>query len=147
MIIHIDPIQESDFAKLVELFKEFAIYEKVPERMTNTLDQMNLEKDMINGFVAKNESDEIIGYVIVFFAYYTWVGKSLYMDDLYVREEYRGKGVGTLLINKVKEYAIEKKCNKLRWQVADWNDLAIGFYKSIGAQIDNIERNCDLMLK
>jgi GNAT superfamily N-acetyltransferase len=86
-----------------------------------------------------------MGYVTYFFAYYTWTGKSLYMDDLYVREKYRRKGLGALLINKVIDYAKEEKCNKLRWQVSNWNEPAITFYKSLGAEIDNIEQNCDII--
>lgn len=68
------------------------------------------------------------------------------MDDLYVKPEFRINGIGTKLINKVIEFAKDSKCHKLRWQVSKWNKPAIDFYKKIGATIDYIERNCDLIL-
>ncbi|MFA5045776.1 MAG: GNAT family N-acetyltransferase [Paludibacter sp.] len=145
MIIRIRKIEERDFPGLIDLFKEFALFEKVPERMMNTVEQMLKEKTHINGFVAVNDKDEIMGYVTCFFAYFTWIGKSLYMDDLYVRPAYRGKGVGTLLINEVIAFAKAENCKKLHWQVSGWNKPAIGFYESLGATIDPMESNCDLV--
>ncbi|WP_029903975.1 GNAT family N-acetyltransferase [Prevotella sp. 10(H)] len=145
MNIKTEPIQESDFEELISLFHEFAAFEKLPENMVNTAERMKREKEYIHGFVARNEDGIIVGYVNFFFAYYTWTGKSMYMDDLYVRQEYRGKGIGTLLINKVIDKAKEENCNGLRWQVSEWNHPAITFYKSLGAKINDIERNCDLI--
>lgn len=144
--IRISKITESDFKGLEFLFREFATFENLAERMTNSVQQMIREKDFICGFTAKDEDGNIVGYATCFFAYYTWVGKSLYMDDLYVREQYRGMGVGSALIKKVIDYAREHDCNKIRWQVSDWNAPAIDFYKHLGAVIDNVERNCDILL-
>lgn len=146
MTYRIVKITDEDFDTLVSLFHEFALFEKLPEKMINTVERMKEEKDFINGFVVKDQRNKIVGYVTFFFAYYTWTGKSLYMDDLYVRPEYRGKGLGSKLINKVIDFAQKNKCNKRRWQVSNWNHPAIGFYKSIGAQIDDVESNCDLLL-
>ncbi|NDV97222.1 GNAT family N-acetyltransferase [Dysgonomonas sp. 521] len=140
----INPIEEKDFKELVALFLEFATFEKLPEKMTNSEEKMKAEKDYFHGFIARDENNEVIGYVTFFFAYYTWVGKSLYMDDLYIREKYRGKGFGSLLINKVMDHARQTKCNRLRWQVSDWNEPAIAFYKNLGTKIDDTERNCDI---
>ncbi len=147
MDITIREIAESDFSTLVALFKEFAVFEKLPEKMVNTVEKMQEEKDYINGFVAVDSNNGIIGYVICFFAYYTWIGKSLYMDDLYVKPEFRGKGLGTQLINRVIDFAKQEKCSKLKWQVSDWNKPAIEFYKSLGAEISWTEQNCDLILR
>lgn len=144
MTIYIQPIQEKDFEELASLFQEFATFEKVPEMMTNSVEKMKEEKEYFHGFVARDENENILGYVTYFFAYYTWVGKSLYMDDLYVRDEYRGKGVGSNLINKVISFAKEQKCNRLRWQVSNWNHPAISFYENLGAEINKTEMNCDL---
>ncbi|MTK54057.1 GNAT family N-acetyltransferase [Paludibacter sp.] len=146
MSIQIRPIEEADFTQLVALFKEFAIFEKAPELMTNTVEKMIAEKDYINGYAAVNEENTIIGYATCFFAYYTWIGKSFYMDDLYVKPEYRAQGIGTKLINSIIDLATKEHCSKLRWQVSEWNTPAIGFYKSLGAQINETERNCDLIL-
>lgn len=146
MNITIREIKADDFTGLIKLFTEFATFEKTPEKMTNTVDRMTVEQEFFNGFVALNDSEEIVGYVTHFFAYYTWIGKSLYMDDLYVKEEFRGHGIGTELINKVIEYAKTTNCQKVKWQVSEWNKPAIEFYKSLGASIDSVESNCDLLL-
>ena len=106
---------------------------------------MHKEKELINCLVAETESKEIVGYVVYFFAYYTWFGKSLYMDDLYVKDTFRGKGIGSSLINAVINFARKEDCHKLRWQVSGWNKPAIEFYKKLGATIDDVERNCDLI--
>ncbi|MDR3652680.1 MAG: GNAT family N-acetyltransferase [Paludibacter sp.] len=145
MTVTIRKIDEHDFHVLITLFNEFALFEKLPEKMTNSVEQMLIEKEYLTGFVAVNTEDEILGYVTYFFGYYTWIGKSLYMDDLYVRPDFRGVGVGTQLINEVIAFAKAKNCKKLRWQVSEWNKPAIDFYKSLGANVDAVESNCDLV--
>ena len=146
MNISLRPAVENDYPAIVEMFREFAHFEHLDERLTNTVEQMKNEMEFFNCFVAVNNGDEIVGYATYFFAYFTWTGKSLYMDDLYVKENYRGAGIGKLLINKVIEFAKVSGCHKLRWQVSDWNAPAIAFYAGLGAEVDNQERNCDLKL-
>ena len=138
--------KETDYSQIVVLFKEFAKFEKLPEKMTNSVDRMIKEKDFFNCFVAETCDKKIIGYVTYFYCYYTWIGKSQYMDDLYVEPEYRANGIGTKLIHEVIDFAKKSKCHKIRWQVSVWNKPAIDFYKNIGATIDNVEQNCDLIL-
>lgn len=144
-MVTIKKIEENDFEELVALFLEFATFQNQPEKMKNSVEKMISEKDFLHGFTARDEDDKIIGYATFFFAYYTWVGKSLYMDDLYIKEQYRGKGIGTLLINTVIKHAEKEKCDRLRWQVSEWNKPAISFYKSLGAKIDETEKNCDII--
>lgn len=143
--ITIRAVDEKDFPQLVDLFSEFALFEKMPDKMVNSVDRMIAERDFFNCLVAVTSDDQIIGYATYFFAYYTWIGKSLYMDDLYVKPEFRGNGVGTRLIKHVTYLAKNSGCHKLRWQVSKWNEPAIDFYKGIGASIDNTEQNCDLI--
>jgi GNAT superfamily N-acetyltransferase len=143
--VRIRAVEETDFLQIVSLFKEFATFEKMPEQMTNSVERMSKEKDFFHCFVAETTEKKIIGYATYFFCYYTWIGKSLYMDDLYVKPEYRANGIGTKLINKVIQFAKDSECNKLRWQVSDWNKPAIDFYTHIGAKIDSNEHNCDLI--
>jgi len=145
MNIIIKPITEDDFEELVSLFQEFATFEKLPDRMINSVKKMRNEKEYLKGFTARDENGDLAGYVTYFYAYYTWVGKSLYMDDLYVREKYRVQGIGSLLINKVISLAGDEGCNKLRWQVSNWNHPAIKFYEALGAEINKTEMNCDLI--
>ena len=146
MNIRIEPIASADHRQLAALFREFAEFEKLPHKMVNSEERMACEAEYLNGFTAKTAEGEILGYVTFFFAYYTWIGKSLYMDDLYVRPDYRGQGLGSRLIGEVIAFARANGCHKMRWQVSDWNTPAVGFYKSLGAQIDDVERNCDLVL-
>ncbi|TRX58434.1 GNAT family N-acetyltransferase [Fulvivirga sp. M361] len=143
----IRPVQEKDFEALIELFREFALFEKLPEKMTNSVEQMMKEKEFFNGYVAESEEKKIIGYATYFFSYHTWTGKSLYMDDLYVKEAHRHKGIGKKLLGAVIEFARKEKCHELRWQVSNWNKHARKFYKKIGATIDDVELNCVLSLK
>jgi len=145
MTVNIRKIETGDFNVLINLFKEFALFEKLPDKMINSVEQMLLEKEYLTGFVAVNSGNQIVGYVTYFFGYYTWIGKSLYMDDLYVQTDSRGLGVGTKLINEVIEFAKAENCKKLRWQVSEWNQPAIDFYKSLGANVDAVESNCDLV--
>ena len=143
--ITIRSVEEKDFSQIVDLFSEFALFEKMPDKMVNSVDRMIAEKDFFNCFVAVSSDDRIVGYATYFFAYYTWIGKSLYMDDLYVKPEFRGNGIGTRLIKRVAHLAKNSGCHKMRWQVSQWNEPAIDFYKRLGASIDNTEQNCDLI--
>jgi GNAT superfamily N-acetyltransferase len=138
--------EEKDFEKIVELFREFALFEKLPHKMVNSVERMNSEKELFNCFIAETTDDQIVGYATYFFSYHTWIGKCLYMDDLYVKESFRKIGIGKNLINSVIVFAKESKCHKLRWQVSNWNKNAQDFYKRLGAEIDTVELNCDLML-
>jgi GNAT superfamily N-acetyltransferase len=147
MKITIREAEQADYHQIIGLFKEFATFEKLPEKMINSVDRMMTEKDFFHCFVAENSDKKIIGYATHFFCYYTWVGKCLYMDDLYVQPQYRVEGLGTMLIKKVIDFAKESKCHKLRWQVSKWNTPAIGFYKHLGAVMDDVEQNCDLILR
>lgn len=145
-MVTIREINENDFPTLIELFKEFATFQKSAQQMTNSVEQMQKEMEYIGGYVAISAENSIVGYATCFFAYYSWIGKSLHLDDLYVKPEFRGKGVGTLLITKIKEHAINSNCKKLSWQVSNWNQPAIAFYKSLGATIDTDRSDCYLWL-
>jgi diamine N-acetyltransferase len=137
--------EEKDFLQLFEIIKEFALYMKKPDQVTITLDQMIRNKSSFGCLIAC-EGDEILGYAVYFYGWYSWTGKSLYIDDLYVREKFRGKKIGTQLLDRLTEIAKQENCTKMRWQVADWNTNAIEFYRKRGAEFDEVERNCDLKL-
>ncbi|GAB5524921.1 MAG: GNAT family N-acetyltransferase [Roseivirga sp.] len=147
MSIEIRKVQEADFPQLIALFQEFAEFQKTPDRMTNSLEQMQQEKDFFEAFVAVNEEGKVVGYSSWFFTYHTWVGKSLYMDDLYVSPAYRGTGLGQRLFDSVHQIAQEGSCNRMRWLVSDWNINAQEFYKKIGATLDHTEMHCELVIK
>src|SRR5208282_2185599 len=134
--------KEKDFPVLMELIKDLATFEKAPHEVKNSVDQMRQEKESFGFFVAE-EDGKILGAAIYFFAYYTWVGKSLYLDDLYVKPEYRRRKIGSRLLNRVFGLAMKQHCKRLRWQVLDWNKDAISFYEKHGATISNEWLNCD----
>lgn len=143
MKITIRKANDKDFYAILSLVRELAKFEKAPEKVTNTVEQMKKEKDLFQCYVAENDGDEIVGMALYFFAYYTWVGKSLYLDDLYIKESYRGKNIGTRLLKKIIEVAKKEECKRVRWQVLNWNSPAIEMYKKCGAVIDDEWSNCD----
>lgn len=142
MTINIRKATESDFPKILELIKELALFEKSPDKVTNTVDLMLAEKEYFHCFVAVTDTKDIVGIAIYFFAYYTWVGKSLYLEDLYVKESYRKQKTGSALLKKVFEVANAENCKRVRWQVLNWNKTAIAMYSKSGAVIDNEWLNC-----
>ena len=133
---------EEDFPAILLLIRELAAFEKEPEKVTNTVETMKKEKDIFHCFVAETEMGEIIGMALYFFAYYTWVGKSLYLDDIYVKESFRKHRIGTALLSKVFEVANNENCKRVRWQVLNWNKPAIQMYNKYGAEIDDKWLNC-----
>src|SRR5512133_418211 len=115
MKINIREATEADFPAILSMIRELADFERAPEKVTNSVEQMNREKDLFRCFVAETGSGEIIGMALWFFAYYTWVGKSLYLDDLYVKEQYRKNKVGTALLRKIFKVASAEGCQRVRW--------------------------------
>lgn len=144
MNVTIRNAEPRDYQAILSLIKELAHFERAPERVTNTVEQMNEESSHFQALVAEKDDGEIIGMAVFFFAYFTWVGKSLYLDDIYVKKQYRGNKIGSRLLEKVKEYAKSEKCKRLRWQVLDWNTEAIEFYEKYGATLDGEWINCDM---
>ncbi|MBI5009088.1 MAG: GNAT family N-acetyltransferase [Bacteroidia bacterium] len=142
MNISIREAYESDFPVVLSLIKELAAYEREPDKVTNSVDLMKEEQEHFRCFVAETENNEIVGIAIYFFAYYTWVGKSLYLEDIYVKEQFRRFRIGTMLLRKIFEIARTENCKRVRWQVLDWNTSAIEFYRKAGAEISNNWLNC-----
>jgi diamine N-acetyltransferase len=138
---------ELDFPSILSLIKEFSLFQKTPEKVSITLEQMIEEKNYFQCFVAETEDKKIIGFASFFFAYYSWSGKAVYLDDLYVQSQYRKQGMGKKLLDAIIAHAKKEQCRKLRWQVSNWNYNAISFYKKLGAVIDETEINCDLHLE
>ena len=137
---------EADYPAIINLINEFALFQKTPERVTNTVEQMKADNNLFQCFVAVDEKNRIVGYAAWFFAYFSWTGKALYLDDLYVIESARGFSIGTRLLQTVIDHASATKCVKVRWQVSNWNKAAIAFYRKMGAQIDDVEMNCHFEL-
>lgn len=129
----------SDVPVMLDLIKELAVFEKAPNAVINTAEQMledgfGLHK-IFDAFVAEHEGN-VIGVAITYYRYSTWKGKCLYLEDLIVSEKFRGLGAGQLLFNNCIDFGKENQCNKMVWQVLDWNQPAIDFYEKYGAHLD-----------
>ena len=139
MEIIIRDAREADMKAVLGLIIELAIYEKEPDAVINT--EENLIKDtfgedsMINCTVAEVDG-KVIGFYITYVSYSTWNGRCLYLEDLFIKPEFRRRGIGQMLFDNLITQAKEMKVKRLDWQVINWNDPAIKFYEKIGAFID-----------
>ncbi len=126
--------KKTDLPRVLELIHELALYEKAPEQVTNTLEMMERDgfgpNPVYGLFVCeKTETEEIIGMAIYYYRYSTWKGKRIYLEDLIVTESERGQGAGKLLFDRIMKKGLEEGCTGMMWQVLDWNEPAINFYK------------------
>ncbi len=128
-----------DLPQILELIRELALFEKAPEQVVNTVEQMMIDGFGANPvywfFVAENEG-EIIGTAIYYLRYSTWKGVRLSLEDLIVTEKARGIGAGKLLFEACIEEAKAKGYSGMVWQVLDWNTPALDFYKNYQADLD-----------
>lgn len=145
MQVHIRPATASDFPAIYALLREFSVFQKTPEKMVITLEEMTAQQDIVHALVVQ-DGESIVGFATYFFSYYSWTGKAVYLDDLYVQPAFRGQGGGGRLLGAIIDLARDAQCTKVRWQVSKWNEPAIALYKKIGAKIDDTEINCDLYL-
>ena len=138
-MIHIRKGTESDIEQALSLIKELAIYEKAPDEVEVTPNEMRawgFGSNKIFDFFVAEENDVIIGMALYYFKYSTWKGKCLFLEDIIVTESQRGKGIGKLLFDKIIEVSKETKVRRMEWQVLDWNTPAINFYKKYAATLD-----------
>ena len=149
MNIKIRKAVREDCKPLLNLIYELAVYERAPHELTVTLEHFEEsgfgEHPVWWGFVAEEENT-IIGFVLYYIRYSTWKGQRMYLEDFLVTEKARGKGVGKLLFDKLIEEAKEKKFQGIVWQVLEWNEPAINFYKKYNAKFDREWINCSIEL-
>jgi GNAT superfamily N-acetyltransferase len=163
MEINIRKAVKEDCPRLLELIQELADYEKAPNDVTVTLEHFVEsgfgEKPVWWAFVATSPSnslskgegepdpenvDVIHGFALYYVRYSTWKGQAMYLEDIIVTEAMRGKNIGKLLFDRLIEEAREKKWTRIIWQVLDWNEPAINFYKKYNASFDDEWVNCSL---
>lgn len=146
--IHIRKALRTDAEQIHALIRELGIYEKAEHEIQTTPEQFAQdgfgERPLYESFVAINEEKRVIGTALFYFAYSTWKGKMLYLDDLIVTESYRRKGIGMRLLDTLMNYAKETNTKMVKWQVLNWNEPAIQFYEKIGAALDDEWINCSL---
>jgi len=139
--------KKADLPRVLELIKELATFEKAGHEVTNTIELMEYDgfgpNPIYGFFVAENESG-IVGISLYYWRYSTWKGKRLYLEDIIVTEQVRGKGIGKLLFDRTMQHTLDQNCSGMMWQVLDWNEPAISFYKKYGAKFDGEWLNCTL---
>ncbi|EIJ41150.1 acetyltransferase, ribosomal protein N-acetylase [Beggiatoa alba B18LD] len=137
-----------DINAVFMLVQELARYENALAEIMNTPEQLLKdgfgERAYFEFFIAETVDKEAVGMILYYYSYSTWKGKSLYIDDLVVKETHRRQGIGTLLFNALIAEAALQQVGKLHWQVLDWNEPAIRFYKQLGATLDPEWVNCKL---
>lgn len=140
--------KEEDIPSVFNLVEELAVHHKHdPDYIDNTAVQMQMDafgNEPYFHFIVAEEEGEIVGASIYYFTYSTWKGKSVYLEDLIITNSHRGKGLGKLLMQALAEEAIAHGARKLKWQVAEDNYSAIGFYENIAADLDPEWINCEL---
>ena len=150
MEIKIRRAVKEDCPRLLELVQELATYERAPNEVTVTLDhfvESGFGKNPVWWTFVAEVEEVIQGFALYYIRYSTWKGQAMYLEDLLITNEMRGKGIGKLLFDRLIEEAKEKKFNRIIWQVLDWNEPAINFYKKYDAVFDGEWINCAIPFK
>lgn len=141
---------KEDCRRMMELVQELAVYEKAPDEITVTFDHFVEsgfgEKPVWWAFVAEIDG-KVEGFALYYIRYSTWKGQRMYLEDLLVTEKRRGAGIGKLLFDQLLEEAKNKNLSGIAWQVLDWNEPAINFYKKMEKlKFDENWVNCSIEL-
>jgi GNAT superfamily N-acetyltransferase len=136
--LSIRPAVIADSKLILHFIRDLAIYEKSEHEVLATIETIEAtifsKENHVNALICEQES-QAVGIAIYFYNYSTWLAKSgLYLEDLYVSPEHRGKGAGKLLLKKMAQIALQKGCGRFEWSCLDWNKPSRDFYQSIGAK-------------
>jgi GNAT superfamily N-acetyltransferase len=140
MNFNIRHAQREDCSAMLELIRELAVYEKAPDEVT--VDPLHFEESGFGlnpvwwAFVVENQEKKVVAFALYYIRYSTWKGQVMYLEDILVTEALRGKGIGKMLIERLIQEAKEKGFKRMTWQVLDWNEPAINFYRKFGAKFD-----------
>lgn len=130
--------ESNDMAQVLRLITELAVYEKEPDAVEITVDDLIAygtgEDRDFTCFIAERDGD-ILGIALVYFRFSTWKGRTVHLEDLIVREQYRGQGIGMALYTEVINYTYSLGLKRVEWVVLDWNTNAVDFYKRSGATV------------
>lgn len=137
ILLHIRPAVPTDSETIFGLIYKLAIYEKLESDVVTTHEELReqiFENKYAEVLIAE-ENDIPVGFALYFYNFSTFLGKpGLYLEDLFVEPEHRGKGYGKALLVELAKIAKEKNCGRMEWSVLDWNTPSIEFYKSLGAK-------------
>lgn len=138
MTIHIRAANEHDSSLILRFITELAVYEKAGDQVAATVDTIRSSlfgADSPARALICEVDGEAVGYAVYFFSYSTWQAKKgLYLEDLYISPSARGVGAGKAMLRHLAQVAVQQGCGRFEWSVLDWNQPAIDFYLSIGAQ-------------
>jgi len=147
MEINIRRAVKEDCVRLLELIQELADYEKAPQEVTVTMEHFVESgfgpRPVWWAFVAEADG-QVEGFAMYYIRYSTWKGQRMYLEDLIVTEKMRGKGLGKMLFDQLIVEAKEMKFSGIAWQVLEWNEPAINFYKKYKAHFDPEWINCSI---
>jgi GNAT superfamily N-acetyltransferase len=133
----IRPAIANDAALLLAMIRELAKFERAPDMVTNTEEELARDgfgdNPKFRALIAE-WNGQPAGYAIFFDYYSTWAGPGLYLEDVFVRETFRGRGIGSALMAEVARIAVEERRYGIHWSVLDWNERAIELYKALGAE-------------
>lgn len=139
---------ETDVPQILSFIRALAVYERAPNAVTATEDGLLRDGFGPNPFyycLIADHDGRPAGFALYFFNYSTWMGRpGIYLEDLFVHPEFRGLGIGKELLRQVAIVAVQKGCQRLQWEVLDWNTPAIDFYKAMGAEFLDEWRNVRL---
>ena len=128
----------SDVQAIHDLIVELAIYEKEPDAVVASVDDIKeslFGADPVAYCHVAEVNGQVVGIAIWFLNYSTWLGKAgLYLEDLFVKPEFRGSGLGLQLMKTLAQLCVDRNYERFQWWVLDWNEPSINFYKSIGAE-------------
>ncbi len=132
------PAQESDLDTVIELVHALAEYERQPEAVKLDRDAFGQHlfgpRPFAEVILAETDGGEVVGFALFFHNFSTWEGcPGIYLEDLFVRPEYRGAGYGKALLVALARIAVQRGCKRFEWSVLDWNEPSIAFYKALGA--------------
>lgn len=152
MNILIRKAKESDLLAAYQLIKELALYENAAEEVVLSYEQFSKDFGMSHPIyklhvaeVSDSTGNQIIaGISLFYFAYSTWKGKMVYLEDLVVSQTYRRQGIGEKLIESIFQFARDENANQVRWHVLDWNKPAIQFYEKLGVKMEEEWVTCKL---
>jgi GNAT superfamily N-acetyltransferase len=134
----IRPARLEDVPIILELIRDLATYERAPEEVVATeeqlIDVLFGERPVAEVLLAFEEESPV-GFAVYFYNFSTWLGRpGLYLEDLFVRPENRGKGYGRALLVELAKIARDRGCGRMEWAVLNWNEPAIKFYRALGAK-------------
>lgn len=142
MDIKIRKATKEDLPVVYKLVKEFAAFLGKTDQLLNRVEDFEEGLEYSQCLLAENNKGEIVGYAFFMFIFHTWTGKTIYLEDLFVKENCRGFSIGTLLTCALIDFAKQNHIKNIEWQVYESNQPAINFYKKMGAIVGDNSLNC-----